>query len=101
MFLRESEGVYQFGSRKVYIKIEKGDAILVRVGGGYMHIHEFIKQYMPLEVDKLQNKDVLTKFQNKTTVQQIAINADDKREQSPIRMPRRPKSPLKSPSRKF
>lgn len=42
MFLRESEGVYIFGQKRVYIKIEKGDQILVRVGGGYMHIDEFI-----------------------------------------------------------
>lgn len=35
LFLRESEGVYQFGKKKVYIKIEKGNQILVRVGGGY------------------------------------------------------------------
>jgi hypothetical protein len=45
MFLRESEGVYQFGQRRVHIKIEKGNKILVRVGGGFMHIHEFINQY--------------------------------------------------------
>jgi hypothetical protein len=25
LFLRESEGVYQFGQKRVYIKIEKGD----------------------------------------------------------------------------
>ena len=25
MFLRESEGVYQFGQKRVYVKIEKGD----------------------------------------------------------------------------
>ena len=40
--MRESEGVYQFGSKRVFIKIEKGENILVRVGGGYMHIEEFI-----------------------------------------------------------
>ena len=45
MFLRESEGVYQFGQKRVYIKIEKGDRILVRVGGGYLGIDEFIKTY--------------------------------------------------------
>jgi len=43
LFLRESEGVYQFGQKKVYIKIEKGNQILVRVGGGYMQIDEFIE----------------------------------------------------------
>jgi hypothetical protein len=42
MFLRESEGVYQFGQKRIYIKIEKGHKILVRVGGGYMGIEEFI-----------------------------------------------------------
>ena len=41
-FVRESEGVYQFGQKRVYIKVEKGDRILVRVGGGYMNIEEFI-----------------------------------------------------------
>ena len=45
MFLRESEGVYQFGQKRVYVKVEKGETILVRVGGGYMHIDEFIRQY--------------------------------------------------------
>jgi hypothetical protein len=25
MFLRESEGVYSFGSKRVYVKVEKGD----------------------------------------------------------------------------
>ena len=47
LFLRESEGVYQFGSKRVYVKVEKGDQILVRVGGGYMHIEDFIYQYTP------------------------------------------------------
>ena len=42
MFLRESEGVYQFGQKRVYIKIEKGDKIMGRGGGGFMHIDEFI-----------------------------------------------------------
>ena len=43
LFLRESEGVYQFGQKRVYIKIEKGNQIKVRVGGGFMHIDEFIE----------------------------------------------------------
>jgi hypothetical protein len=45
MFLRESEGVYQFGQKRIYVKVEKGDTILVRVGGGFMHIDEFIRQF--------------------------------------------------------
>ena len=38
MFLRETEGVYRFGTKRIHIKIEKGDNIFCRVGGGYMHI---------------------------------------------------------------
>ena len=45
LFVRESEGVYQFGSKRVYIKIGKGNQVLVRVGGGYMTIEDFINQY--------------------------------------------------------
>jgi hypothetical protein len=72
MFLRESEGVYQFGQKRVYVKVEKGDAILVRVGGGYMHIDEFIRQYTTQEVEKVERKDALSRFQNKLAVQNIA-----------------------------
>lgn len=65
MFLRESEGVYRFGSKRVYIKIEKGESVFVRVGGGFMHIDEFIDQFTPLELDKIERKDVSHKFSRK------------------------------------
>tara|TARA_B110000285_G_scaffold207612_1_gene247119 strand:+ start:595 stop:723 length:129 start_codon:yes stop_codon:yes gene_type:complete len=42
MFLRESEGVYQFGQKRVNIKVMKGNKILIRVGGGFIGIEEFI-----------------------------------------------------------
>ena len=47
LILRESEGVYQFGQKRVYVKIEKGNQIQVRVGGGFMHIDDFIDLYTP------------------------------------------------------
>ena len=62
MFLRESEGVYQFGQKRVYVKVEKGNQILCRVGGGFMHIDQFIKQYTQPEVEKVERSDVLTRF---------------------------------------
>jgi hypothetical protein len=68
MFLRESEGVYQFGQKRVYIKVEKGNQILCRVGGGYMHIDEFIQMYTPTEVEKIERRDVLKRFQNKMAI---------------------------------
>ena len=41
MFLRESEGVYSFGSKKISVRIENGK-IIIRVGGGYLSIDEFM-----------------------------------------------------------
>ena len=68
MFLRESEGVYRFGSKRVYIKAEKGGKIAVRVGGGFMGIEEFISTYEVSEQDRIVKKDVLTRFTNKLEV---------------------------------
>lgn len=62
MFLRESEGIYRFGSSQVHIKIEKGQ-IIVKVGGGFLHVEDFIKMYTPLEVRTVKRKaDVVQKF---------------------------------------
>jgi hypothetical protein len=41
LFIRESEGVYEFGERKVGIRVDK-NKINVRVGGGYLSIDEFL-----------------------------------------------------------
>lgn len=40
-FEREAEGIYKYGKRRVFMKIEK-DQIIIRVGGGYLTIEEFI-----------------------------------------------------------
>lgn len=45
MFLRESEGVYRFGSRRIQIKIERGNTVMVRVGGGYMDVKDFLEKF--------------------------------------------------------
>jgi len=65
--MRESEGVYEFGSRKVMVKVE-GNKIQVRVGGGYLSIDEFLDQYTPAELDKLKRNDPLKKFSEKIAV---------------------------------
>ena len=41
MFMRETSGVYEFGSKRVNVRIEKGK-IKIRVGGGYLSIDEFL-----------------------------------------------------------
>lgn len=41
---RENEGVYRFGQKRAFIKIEN-ECIIIRVGGGFMNIDEFVEQY--------------------------------------------------------
>ena len=66
MFMRVSEGVYQFGTKRVAVKVEK-DNIKIRVGGGYLSIDEFLDQYTPVELEKLERKDPLKRFSEKVS----------------------------------
>ena len=83
MFMRESEGVYVFGSKRVAVKVEK-DNIKIRVGGGYLSIDEFLDQYTPVELEKLERKDPLKRFSEKVAIQKTIVQADG-RETSPVR----------------
>jgi len=67
MFMRESQGVYQFGSKRIAVKVEK-DKINIRVGGGYLTIDEFLDQYTPGELEKLERKDPMKRFSQKVAV---------------------------------
>jgi len=67
MFMRESQGVYQFGSKRIVIKVDK-DKINIRVGGGYLTIDEFLDQYTPGELEKLERNDPMRKFSKKVAV---------------------------------
>jgi len=67
MFMRESEGVYQFGSKRVAVKVDK-DKINIRVGGGFLSIDEFLDQYTPAELEKLERKDPMKRFAEKVAV---------------------------------
>ena len=68
MFMRETEGVYQFGTKRVMVKVEK-DAIKIRVGGGFLSIDEFLDQYTPVEPEKLERKDPLKRLSEKIAIQ--------------------------------
>jgi len=91
MFMRESSGIYQFGTRRVYVKVEK-DKIIIRVGGGFLTIDEFLDIYTPLEIEKLERKSPLKKFSEKVAVQKTCVGREVT-ESSPIR------SPVRSPTR--
>ena len=82
MFMRESEGVYQFGTKRVAVKVEK-DNIKIRVGGGYLSIDEFLDQYTPAELEKLERKDPLKRFSEKIAIQKT-IATQGVRETSPV-----------------
>jgi len=42
--MRQGEGNYLFGSRKIYAKI-MNEKLVIRVGGGFMLIDEFLPTY--------------------------------------------------------
>jgi hypothetical protein len=48
--------VYEFGSKKVTMKLEN-NYLKVRTGGGYLTIDEFAEQYLPIELNKYVGYD--------------------------------------------
>ena len=52
-FSREEDGVYHFGTRRIFLKMER-DKLIAKTGGGYMFIDELIEIYTPVELEKLQ-----------------------------------------------
>jgi hypothetical protein len=49
---RLGDGNYMFGSRKIFAKI-MNDKLVIRVGGGFMLIDEFLNTYGKQELDKI------------------------------------------------
>ena len=82
MFMRESEGVYQFGTKRVAVRVDK-DRINIRVGGGFLSIDEFLDQYTPAELEKLERNNPMKKFTEKVAVQKTLIGKEV-RENSPV-----------------
>ena len=52
LFVRYTEGVYHFGSKKISLKLEKNE-LKVRVGGGYLGLEEFLDQNINVELEKI------------------------------------------------
>lgn len=53
-FDREDHGIYNFGTKKIFVKLEQGK-LLIRVGGGYMQVEDFVKLYSPVELERFSN----------------------------------------------
>ena len=82
MFMRESEGVYQFGTKRIGVKVAK-EKIEIRVGGGFLSIDEFLDQYTPAELEKLERKDPFKRITERVAVQKLIIGKEQ-RESSPV-----------------
>ena len=95
MFMRESEGVYEFGSKRIAVKVER-DKIQIKVGGGYLSIDEFIDQYTPAELAALERRDPLKRFTDRVALQKT-IASHSGQEKSPVK---RPASATASPGKK-
>lgn len=59
LFMRESSGVYQFGTRRLYVKME-GTKIFIRVGGGYLTLEQFLRENVNVELERMANTDPFT-----------------------------------------
>ena len=95
MFMRESEGVYQFGTKRVMVKCVK-DKIEIRVGGGFLSLDEFLDQYTPAELEKLERKDPMRRMTDRIALQKTI---QGRQTDSPIQQS--PSSPARgSPKRK-
>lgn len=70
MFMRESSGVYQFGSKKMNVVIQKG-RIMIRVGGGYLQIDEFLDQNTCVELEKIERRDPLKRFSERILASKV------------------------------
>mmetsp|Transcript_18388 Transcript_18388/g.18362 ORF Transcript_18388/g.18362 Transcript_18388/m.18362 type:complete len:456 (+) Transcript_18388:11-1378(+) len=54
-FIRETKGVYLFGTRRVLISFERGK-LTVKVGGGFLPIDDFVESYCDGEFEKLNHR---------------------------------------------
>ncbi|CAG9322543.1 unnamed protein product [Blepharisma stoltei] len=54
-FIREAKGVYLFGTRRVLISFERGK-LIVKVGGGFLPIDDFVECYYDGEFEKLNHR---------------------------------------------
>lgn len=51
-FVREAREIYAFGTKRVFVRVDKG-RISVKVGGGFIPIEEFLAKFERIESEKL------------------------------------------------
>lgn len=84
LFIRERDGVYQFGSKRVYVKAE-GDRVFIRVGGGFLTLDEFLRIHVPIELEKMAVRDPVNVLSKNIAVNKmVSGRAVSDRERSKI-----------------
>lgn len=58
LFIRQGEGLYSFGKQQVRLVVQRG-IVKVKVGGGHIDLEEYLNQYTPVELEKLEKGDPL------------------------------------------
>ena len=89
-FSRQDEGLYLFGTKRVFIKLENGNIVstpyLVRVGGGFMRVEEFVQVYTPLELCKLQTTREKRQLLRSELMSRLAANSHEERRNGKLEM---------------
>ena len=65
-------GYYIFGTRKIYAKVLNGK-LVIRVGGGYMVIEEFISTYAEQELNKMNKLQERTEEEDQADVDSLDL----------------------------
>ena len=87
LFLRERDGVYQFGTKRIYIKIEN-EKIFIRVGGGFLTLEEFLRTHVPQELERMAVKDPIQVLSKNIAVNKLvsgrSVNDKEKTKVTPL-----------------
>ena len=81
------------------VKVER-DKIQIKVGGGFLSIDEFLDQYTPVELERLERKDPLKRFNERVAVQKTIGDRSSISGLSPIRGGASPERASLSPAKK-
>lgn len=84
-FTREEPGVYLFGTKRIFLKLENGN-IAIRIGGGFTNIQNFIEIYTPIELER--QEEVIEEAMPTFKSSQARFNHSPQKGMSPLRAAR-------------
>jgi len=64
------------------MKIVNCDHILIRTGGGYIDIKDFIEKFSQAELDRIELHDCIESYLNMIKMQNLANNGEKTKKQS-------------------